>query len=125
MNDFLCKIFEIGETGIVYTYQTGRFPYRSSQGNTYIMVAYHYEANVILVEPIKNRQAAILAAVLEKNNNELKTAGVAPKLYITDNDCSDDLKATLPKVELIFQLVLPHIHRSNKAERVIQRLRVT
>ena len=53
MNDFLYKVFETSETGIVYTDQTGRFPYRSSRGNKYIMVAYHYNANVILIEPIK------------------------------------------------------------------------
>ena len=36
------------------------------------------------------------------------------------NECSDDLKAALSKAELKFQLVLPHIHRVNKAERSIQ-----
>ena len=32
-NEVIFKLFEISETGITYTDQTGRFPYRSSQGN--------------------------------------------------------------------------------------------
>ena len=31
---------------------TGRFPYRSSRGNEYILVRYHYDSNSILVEPL-------------------------------------------------------------------------
>ena len=40
-----------------------------------------------------------------------------------DNECSDDLKAALSKAELTYQLVPPHIHRTNKAERTIQALK--
>ena len=36
-----------------------------------------------------------------------------------DNRCSEDLKAALSKAELAFQLVPPHIHKSNKAARAI------
>lgn len=36
---------------------TGHFPYRSSWGNEYILVAYHYDGNGILVEPLKNCNA--------------------------------------------------------------------
>ena len=38
-----------------YSDQTGRFPFRSSRGNEYIMVMYDYDANAILVAPLKNR----------------------------------------------------------------------
>ena len=31
----------------------GRFPYCSSRGNEYILVAYHYDANAILGVPLK------------------------------------------------------------------------
>ena len=40
-----------------YSDQTGRFLYRSSRGNEYTMVMYDFDANAILVEPLKNRQA--------------------------------------------------------------------
>ena len=42
---------------VAYTYLTGRSPYRSSRGNEYILVGYHFDGNTILAEPIKNRQA--------------------------------------------------------------------
>ena len=37
-----------------------------------------------------------------------------------DNECSSDLKAALHKADITFQLVLPHQHRANAAERAIQ-----
>ena len=35
----------------------GRFPYRSAQGNQYIMIAYHVDSNAILLQPLKNRES--------------------------------------------------------------------
>ena len=87
------------------------------------MVAYHYDANIILIQPIKNRQAAILTAAWKIINDRLVKVGVAPKSYIMDNECSDDLKAGLNKTELTYQLVPPHIHRENKADRTTQTLK--
>ena len=40
-----------------------------------------------------------------------------------NDECSEDLKVALNKAELIYQLVPPHIHRDNKAERTIQKLK--
>ena len=37
---------------------TGRFPHRSSRGTEYLLIVYHHDSNAILVEPVKNRQAA-------------------------------------------------------------------
>ena len=39
---------------------TGRFPKRSSQGNEYILVAYHYNTNLIKAIPIKNRHSQVI-----------------------------------------------------------------
>ena len=36
---------------------TGRFPYKSSRGNEYILIAYHVDSNMILGQAMKNRQA--------------------------------------------------------------------
>ena len=36
---------------------TGRFPYRSSRGNQYLLLMYDYDSNAILVEPLKNRKS--------------------------------------------------------------------
>ena len=86
------------------------------------MVAYHYDVNIILIQPLKNRQAATLTAAWKIINDSLLKSGVVPKSYIIDNEC-DDLKAVLNKTELTYQLVPPHIHRANKAERAIQTLK--
>ena len=40
-----------------YSDQTERFPLKSSRGNEYIMIMYHFDANAILALPLKiNRQ---------------------------------------------------------------------
>ena len=58
-NEVIYKVFETSSaTEVTYIDQMGRFPYRSSQGNEHLMVAYHYDVNIILIQPIQNRQAA-------------------------------------------------------------------
>ena len=52
-NDIMVKMVDLKET--IYTDQTGKFPYVSSKGNCYIMVAVHVNANAIYVEPMKNK----------------------------------------------------------------------
>jgi len=39
----------------VWTYQTGRFPKKSSRGNQYVMVLAESDSDAILAEPMKNR----------------------------------------------------------------------
>ena len=39
----------------LYTDNIGRFPVRSRCGNNFIMLAYHVDTNVILVEPFASR----------------------------------------------------------------------
>ena len=46
-NDVLCAIIETGDLHSSYFDTTGRFPQRSSRGNQYVMVGYHYDANLI------------------------------------------------------------------------------
>jgi hypothetical protein len=40
---------------LIHTNQTGAFPFTSQQGNRYIMVAIHLDANYIFVEPMHGR----------------------------------------------------------------------
>ena len=46
-------------SGKVYTDKTGRLPVTSSKGNKYILVDYHYDANKIHAEPLRQDQAWI------------------------------------------------------------------
>ena len=53
-NEAIYKVFETRSvTYVIYIDQTGKFPYYSSRGNEYLIVAYHYDANIILIQPIK------------------------------------------------------------------------
>eukprot|EP00957_Ditylum_brightwellii_P122145 9315071-Ditylum_brightwellii.AAC.1 len=54
------------DKGKIYTYQTGQFPVVSSRGNKYVMVIYPYDANCILVEPMKNRTERSIIEAYEK-----------------------------------------------------------
>ena len=91
-----------------YTDLTGRFPYRSSRGNEYILVGYHYDANSILVQALRNREAQTLTAAWTTLNDRFCVAGVQPSTYIMDNECSTELKYALTKENILWQLVLPH-----------------
>ena len=57
---------------------TGRFTSFSSSGLKYLLVWYNYNANAILVEPLKNRQAKIIKDRWEKINQQLATVVVQP-----------------------------------------------
>lgn len=102
-----------------YTDLTGRFPFQSSRGNNYLFILYDYDGNAILAEPIKNRQAATIKAAWTKLHSRLKLSGNKPKLYVMDNECSSELQQALKEETCDFQLVPPHVHRRNAAERAI------
>ncbi len=53
-NEVIYSIFYSSREGLAYINLTGRFPYRSAQGNEYILVAYHHDANASLAQPLKN-----------------------------------------------------------------------
>ena len=70
---------------------TGRFPKQSSRGNEYILVAYHYNANLIKAIPIKNRYGQVITEAWESLYEDFKIAGAAPKTYVLDNKKSKNL----------------------------------
>ena len=49
----------------IHTYQTGAFPHISQQGNRYIMVAIHLDANYKFAEPMKIRAEGEMIRVRE------------------------------------------------------------
>ena len=103
-----------------FTDQTGRFPYISSRGNQYVMITYNYDTNSIHAEPLQNRQAATLKTAFCKIHDDLTNHGAAPKAYMLDNECSEELKTALRKYKVTYELAPPYIHRRNAAERAIQ-----
>ena len=85
--------FESKYTG--YMDLTGRFPYRSSNGNEYIMVIYDYDSNAILAQPLKNRQVANIRDAFNIIVNKLAERGAKPKLFILDNEISGESRDAL------------------------------
>ena len=68
-----------------YSDLTGCFPVQLSRGNNYVLVAFHPDANGILVQPIKNRQAKSILDAWTIIKNRFKKAGVQPSTWILDN----------------------------------------
>ena len=106
--------------GITYTDQTGKFPYTSSRGNKYIFTLYNYDANFILVKALPDRNATTLVNAWEDTHARLTNHGHTTSTYILDNECSADLCQAIQDAELKLELVPPHVHRRNAAERAIQ-----
>ena len=119
-HDVAYSLVELPPKNTAFTDLTGRFPYRSSSGNEYIMVGYHFDSNVILGEPIKNRQAQTITTAWKKLNSKFAIAGMQPNTYVLDNEVSSLLITAMNKEKINFQLVPPRIHRANLAERAIQ-----
>ena len=110
--------FEAKEKG--YLDLTGRFPHKSARGNQYILLVYDYDSNAILVEPLPNRQRATITRAWTTIHNILASKGAKPNLYIMDNEASKELKETMTQQRINFELVPPHTHRRNAAERAIR-----
>ena len=68
-----------------YADLTGRFSYKSSNGNEYILIIDHVYSNAILGFPIKNRQTATIKNAWEKINKQFHQANSNPTLWILDN----------------------------------------
>lgn len=110
----------IETTGKIYTDQTGRFPVKSSRGNQYILVAYDYDSNAILTEPLKNRQGKEILRAYTKIIEYLQIRGFKPRTHWLDNEASQAIKDYDRQHNIAYQLVPPHIHRRNAAERAIR-----
>jgi hypothetical protein len=110
----------IEETGRVYTDQTGQFPVTSSNGYRYMLVMYHYDTNAILVEPLKTRHGNEILRGYTKLYTHLTNRGFKPTTHWLDIEASNALKEFNKSEKVDYQLVPPHVHRRNAAERAIR-----
>jgi hypothetical protein len=120
-NNAFASIVEFNETeGKSYSDLTGRFPCKSDRGNLYVLVIYVYNDNAILVEPIKNRSEPEQIKAYKKLLDRAEQ-GSTIKMHWMDNEASKGVKDLLTnEYKLTYQLVPPHIHRRNTAERAIR-----
>ena len=112
--------FCVTATGQIYTDQTGRFLCTSSSGNCELLVLYCYDSNYVHAEPMKSRSGAEILAAYKRAHKLLTSRGLRPVLQKLDNEASDALQQFMASQEVDFQLVPPHVHRRNAAERVIR-----
>jgi hypothetical protein len=108
------------DQGQLYTDLTGKFLVRSSKGNSYVMVCYVYACNYVKVIPMKSRSDSECVKAYDTIHQELTVKGLKPKLQTLDNEASAALKNFFTANDVEYQLVPPHCHRRNAAERTIR-----
>jgi hypothetical protein len=96
--------------GKLYTDLTGKFPVRSSKGNSYVMVCYIYYCNYVKFIPMKSRSASEWVKAYDSIHQELTFKGFKPKLQTLDNEASAALKNFFTVNDIAYQLVPPHCH---------------
>jgi hypothetical protein len=84
------------DQGQLYTDLTGKFPVRSSKGNSYVMVCYVYDCNYVRVIPMKSRSASEWVKAYNTIHQELTVKGFKPKLQTLDNEATAALKNFSP-----------------------------
>jgi hypothetical protein len=89
-------------------------------GSICFLVLYHYKSNCILGTPIAGLDDKSIFEAYKTRFKELKSKGFKPKLNMMDNQATKHIKRFLTKNECKHQLVEPHNHRVNAAERAIQ-----
>jgi hypothetical protein len=83
------------------------------------MVCYAYDCNYIIFLPMKSISASEGVKAYDHINQELTAKGFKPKLRTLDNEASRALKSFSTTNDVEYQLVPPHCHRRNAAERAI------
>jgi hypothetical protein len=107
------------DQGQIYTDLTGNFPTRSSKGNNGLMICYSYDANYIRPIAMTSKSGAEWVRAFGVVFDEMVSKGFKPKLQTMDNEASAALKQYFTEKEMNYQLVPPHCHRTNAAERAI------
>jgi hypothetical protein len=96
------------DQGQLYTDLTGKFPVRSSKGNSYVMIYYIYDCNCIKIVPMKSRSASECVKAYDIIHQELTVKGFKPKLQTLDNEASAALKHFFTVNDIAYQLVPTH-----------------
>ena len=87
-HDVYMKVLDIKET--IYTDKTGQFPFTSSKGNRYGMVAIHVDASSIFMEPMKNRTSGHMVETYQRIHSRMIAAGLGIKKHYLDNEASEE-----------------------------------
>ena len=105
---------------MIYSDLTGRFLVKSARGNQYIFLLYDYDSNTIHVRPLRSRKGTAIVEAYDSIHTHLCARGLTPELQRLDNEASAALQRSMQTKNVNFQLVPPHNHRRNAAERCIR-----
>ena len=72
----------------LYTDDTGRFPIKVRSGNQYLMEAYHFNSNTILVAPFKTPKYKHRLEAYKLIMTRLRKNGMSVNLQILNNEAS-------------------------------------
>jgi hypothetical protein len=111
------------DQGQLYTDLTGKIPVRSSKGSLYVMVCFVFDCNYVKVIPMKSRAASEWVKAYDLVHQGLTSKGFKSKLQTLDNKASSALTHFFITHEVEYQLVPPHCHRRNAAERAFRTLK--
>ena len=84
------------------------------------MTTHCYDANAILLRPIKNRTGNELSKTLEDAFDYLTERGYKPKFHIMDNEAAKNTITMIQRKKINLQLAPPDLHRRSPAERAIR-----
>jgi hypothetical protein len=119
-NVFSFGAFADRHSGVVYNNLTGNFPFMSLDRSMCFLVMYHYKTNAIMGTPVTGSDNVSIFNAYKLNFNKLTRKGYKPRLNVMDNQATKHIKKFRTKEECKLQLVKPHNHRVNIAERAIQ-----
>ena len=105
---------------IIYSDLTGMFPVKSTRGNQYVFLLYDYDSNTFHVRSLCSRKDTAIVAAYDSIHVHLCSRGLAPELQLLDNETSTALQQSMQKNSVDFQLVPPHNHQQNTADRSIR-----
>jgi hypothetical protein len=95
-NDIFVRVKDLAES--IHSNLTGAFLYTLQQGNCYIMIAIHLDANYIFCKPMKNRLEDEMIEAYQKIMNRMKAAGLGLKTHQLDNKASKRTSNTYAKM---------------------------
>ena len=72
--------------GTIYTDLTGSLPVTPERGNKLLYIAYSYDANGIMWEPMKSKNDSEMSRMFKTVYDKLEKRGIKPKFHIIDNE---------------------------------------
>ncbi len=97
-------------TGTMYTNLTGAFPVRSFKNMQYVFVAYVYDLNASIIQPMLSRTNAAMITAFTEVFAVLCAWEYQLALNIMGNECSKAVEKHIRSNRMDIQLVPPHNH---------------